>query len=403
MNTWLTNLAAGEQGAAITSFLKDAVNTVENQLDKVLVVSPGVSGDSKKNEEEDFFSMMFSTSSKKNAPPAAAPITVQPAPIAKSPTKILNSSSSTKLSSLLTSQNLPGSQSSTELAKVHSSPKPKDMANGDPKPDKAKGSDYSLTTALSHGNSKEAPSKPKPVEEEKPVYFVDLQQSEKQDIQPKIRSPSDSDVSVKLVAVEETYKPVVAIETPKASATLINLDDEMNEIERGIVSELSSTFQSGDKAEIPAAKTEKDPVYDEFKEPTNKASHESTPALTTAQGEKPLSPVASEMLEVREMELLKSKQELSKMHGQIHDLNSKLVEIQVLHTQKLVELEAASDELVSKNNHLTALLDNAEKERARLQSALGASGDKQQVAALSKSLADKESSIIGLLSEGLAF
>lgn len=89
MNNLWNNIASSEGSAAFTSFLKVAVNTVENQLDKVLDVQPAEGDQSNKPKEDDFFSLMFNTPSKNNNENNVDVVLKPPTPTKKPKTNIL--------------------------------------------------------------------------------------------------------------------------------------------------------------------------------------------------------------------------------------------------------------------------------------------------------------------------
>jgi hypothetical protein len=109
-------------------------------------------------------------------------------------------------------------------------------------------------------------------------------------------------------------------------------------------------------------------------------------------------PQVNDLLEIRENELLTTNLQLGEMHEKMHEVNSKLVEVQVAHGLKVQYLELNIEALESKNAQLQLLLDTAQKERQAMSQGVNI-GD-SNIEALSRALADKENSIIGLLSEG---
>jgi hypothetical protein len=71
------------------------------------------------------------------------------------------------------------------------------------------------------------------------------------------------------------------------------------------------------------------------------------------------SPEVHDLLAIREHELITTKLQLGEMHQKMHEVNLKLVEVQVSHGSKLQYLELNIETLESKNAQLQLLLDTA--------------------------------------------
>lgn len=358
MNNLWNNLASKERGAAFTSLLKDAVNTMESHLDKVLDISPGKEDQDHKPLEDDFFTLMFNSPSKKNETLAEAskpktqksilpaiPKSAEPVPLKLGKSDILETSSETSgelqgvnfdLHPVDTLQNVSISPSESKILNI--------------KEDEIINNNY-LPPVID--DLKNPPEPGNPV------------------LTPTSHETRVDDISFSDIEMIRTKSPLHDKDTVSdTQMEPVPLKNKDNSIEN-------------DKAKLFSVK-------DSQETDTNSLKIENELNC----------PGSVDMLKIREHELMQAKIDLAKMHSEALELKAKVVDLQVTHKNNIQSAESKAVDLELKVSQLTTLLENSENERQKLYQNINSGGEQKAVESLSRALAEKEASIVGLLSEG---